>query len=350
MKRLLFFLACSLEACTGITLKAQDGSIVHGRTAEFGVDLELSLLFVPRFTPFTASTPAGPGFSAPSRYAAIGVTAYDSPLIIDGMNEKGLSVAIFYFPNYASYPANPANERALSPIDFCHYLLTQCANTEEVEALVPSLSIVPTILPHWGPTSPPFHYLVIDRLANSIVIEPTEGRLLIHPNPLGVITNSPTFDWHMTHLNQFASLSTLNPAPLTLAGVTFTPFGLGAGLLGLPGDFSPPSRFVRAALFSLTAAPSPTSLSASLQAFHILNQFDIPIGTVKELQDGVIHTEATLATCVRDPQLLLYYIRTEHNQNIQVVDLNRLDFSAKKPKRFSLSAFQPIQNITENFQ
>lgn len=353
MKSLLFILFSSAAfACTGIKLQSQDGSIVHGRTAEFGVDLDLSLLYVPRGYEFTATTPNGPGLRYQSKYAALGVIAFNAPAIMDGMNEKGLCVGVFYFPHYASYAkATSQNQnRALSPLDFSNWILTQFSTIDELKSALNSVTIAPTIFPNWGPASPPFHYIVYDREGNSLVIEPMDGKLQIHDNQLGIITNSPTFDWHMTNLNNFVQLTPFNTEPKTIDGLTFVPFGQGSGMLGLPGDFSPPSRFVRAAIYSVTAIPAPTSAESVLQAFHILNQFDIPVGVIREKANGVVHTDRTLATCVRDPQSLRYYLRTYENQSIKMVDLKTFDPTSKQLKRLSLSGPQPIHNVSSDFR
>jgi choloylglycine hydrolase len=112
-------------------------------------------------------------------------------------------------------------------------------------------------------------------------------------------------------------------------------------MVGLPGDFSPPSRFVRAAIFATTAMPSATSPEAVFQAFHILNQFDIPVGIVRDVENGVVHTDSTLATTVRDPQTMRYYFKTYDDQTIKMVDLKTYDPGAKNIQRISMSSVPP---------
>ncbi len=354
MKKLLPALLWTVSAfaCTEIKLTAKDGSIVHGRTAEFGVKIDFSLLAIPRNYSFTGSTPSGPGMSYTAKYGAIGVMAFDTPALMDGMNEKGLAAAIFYFPGYAEY-AEITDEnlsQSLSPIDFCNWLLTQFASVDEIPEALSQIAIAPTVINGWGPTPPPFHYIVIDKAGHSIVIEPIGGKLIVHDNPLGIITNAPTFDWHMTHLNSFINLTPYNVQPVTAGGVKFVPFGEGSGLVGLPGDFSPPSRFVRAALFSLTATPSSTSPETVLQAFHILNQFDIPLGAVRSVEHGVTYTDQTLATTVRDPQTLRYYFRTYEDQSIKMADLSKFDLNAPKLKKMAIAGKQPIQDVSASLR
>ena len=126
---------------------------------------------------------------------------------------------------------------------------------------------------------PGVHYILTDaRGRGSVVLEYVGGELKIHPNPLGVMSNSPTFDWHMINLSNYVNMTVSNVPKLDVAGTELKGLGQGSGMLGIPGDFTPPSRFVRAVAFSKSALPVLTAREGVLQAFHILNQFDIPRG------------------------------------------------------------------------
>lgn len=359
IRMLLLFLAVvgcvggSLEACTGIKLKAKDGSIVHGRTLEFGIQVDTSAAVIPRDYEFTGTTPQGPGLKYKAKYGAVGAIAFGQPALMDGMNEKGLSVGTFYFPGYAGYAKiTPENQsRALSPVEFSNWILTQFATLDEVKAALPGVVIAPTVTPAWGPTPPPFHYIVYENSGNAIVIEPrNEGQLQVFDNPLGTFTNSPDFQWHMTNLRNFVNLSPFNVKPVTFDGIVFAPFGQGSGMAGLPGDFSPPSRFVRAAIFSGTAIPPDNAEDGVLKAFHILNQFDIPVGISREKGNGVVYTDYTLITCVRDPQALRYFFKTYEDQTIKMVDLKKFDLNASGIKQLSTSGKQTYVDISNQLK
>jgi choloylglycine hydrolase len=342
----------SLQSCTGIKLVAKDGSIVHGRTFEFGIEVPTSFAVIPRGYDFIATTDKGPGLKYKSKYAAVGAIAFDNPALMDGINEKGLAVGVFYFPGYAGYSTITAQNqsKALSPIDFSNWILTQFATLEEVKAALADVIISPTVYPDWGSTPAPFHYIVYDKSGHALVIEPMNGNLVTYDNKLGVITNSPTFDWHMTNLRNFINLTPFNVKPLNIDGLVLAPFGQGSGMVGLPGDFTPPSRFVRASIFSITATPSANSNEAVLQAFHILNQFDIPVGNARQKVGNVIYSDFTLCTCVRDPQALKYFMRTFQDQTIRMVDLTKFDLNAKAIKQVSTAGFQPIVDITSDLK
>lgn len=342
----------SLNACTGIKLTAKDGAVVHGRTLEFGMKVNSSVAVIPRNIEFIGTTPNGQGLKYKSKYGAVGSIAFDNPAIMDGLNEKGLSVGTFYFPGFAGYAdINKENQsKALSPIEFPHWILTQFATIDEVKNNLSNVVIAPTVNKEWGSNPPPFHYIVYEKSGKALVIEPREGKLLAYDNPLGTFTNSPGFDWHMENLRNYINLTTINVKPLKVEGLTFSSFGQGSGMVGLPGDFTPPSRFVRAAIFSITAIPSANSNEGIGQVFHILNQFDIPVGVAREVENGIIHSDYTQVTCAHDPQALKYYFKTYDDQTIKFVDLNAFDLNANSIKKMSPSGEQSFVDVSASLK
>lgn len=327
--------------CTGMKLHAKDGSLVHGRTLEFGIPIDTSIAFIPRGYEFNK----GPGMVYKAKYGAVGGIAYDEISLLDGMNEKGLSAGAFYFPGFAQYSELKDPKKALSPLEFINWLLTQFATVEEVQSALESVEIVPTVSKYWGLDPAPLHYIVYDKSGKCLVIEPVEGSLRSYENPIGVLTNSPALDWHLTNLRNYVFLDVNNRKPLQIKGVEIDPLGQGSGMLGLPGDFTPPSRFVRAAVFGAAAIPSATHEKAVMQLFHILNQFDIPVGASREEQNGVTYTDYTMLTVVRDPQTLKFYFKTYDDQNIRFVDLNKFDLNSREVKLFSTKGVAPAQEL-----
>lgn len=342
------------SACTGILLRNADGTIVHGRTVEFGIPLEMDIVFVPRGYDFVGQTPLGDGKKWTSKYAATGGILFGNLAIMDGLNEKGLAVGAFFFPTSAEYTVTTPDNQAtsMSAADFSNWILTQFATTDEVRKAIESgeTIVAPTLLPGWPPQPQPFHWIVYDRSGKSLVIEPIKGKLVLADNPLGVFTNSPSFDWHMTNLRNYISLSPRDVPPVTLDNETFAPFGMGAGLHGLPGDFTPPSRFVRATVFSATAIPAPTAQEGILKGFHILNNFDIPVGAARESSDGKTFSDMTMLTSMRDPQNLRFYYKTYDDQTIRMVDLTKFDFDGKEVKKLSTKSDQPVVDMSGKFQ
>lgn len=341
-----------LSACTGIMLTQKDKTVVHGRTVEFGIPIEFHGAFIPKDFSFTGTAPDGKGLAYKSKYAAVGVYCFDDVALMDGLNEKGLGAGAFYFPGFAGYATITAENqsRALSPIEFPNWILTQFATLEEVKEGVKNVVIAPTVVKGWGPAPAPMHYIVYDTKGNSLIIEPRDGKLEVSMHQLGTITNSPYYEWHLNNLRNYINLSANNAAPREFGGMTLAQFGEGSGLVGMPGDFTPPSRFVRASIFAQASLPSDTSEKGVFQAFHILNQFDIPVGTVRQVENGNIHTDSTQATCVRDPNELKFYLRTYANQNIVVIDLNHFDLNSKSIQKADLAGETIATDISDQFK
>ncbi len=340
------------QACTGIRLIAKDGSVVHARTLEFGLDLKSNVLVIPRGYARTGETPDGArGLAYTSKYASVGANGVDLPYLFDGLNEKGLAVGTFYFPTTAGYmPYSAADAgRTLAPWQVGSYLLENFANVDEVKANIDKIVVPDVVFKAWG-FSPPVHYVVHDETGQSIVIEYVGGKLNVMDNPLGVMTNSPAFDWHMTNLRNFVNLTVVNASPVKLGTITLVPTGMGSGMHGVPGDFTPPSRFVRAAIYSASVLPSDTGQDAVLQAFHVLNQFDIPKGAARDHEKdehGNVIADYTLWTSANDLKARRFYIRTYDNSQIRSVDLMSQDLDAKDITTFSTDGQEVIVPLTK---
>lgn len=341
-------------ACTGIMLKNADGTFAHGRTLEFGEKVETAIVVIPRGYEFVGKTPSGPGMKYKARNAAVGTYTFTDVAINDGINEKGLSVGAFFFPTYAQYAeiTDLNRSKALSPIDFPNWIVTGFDTIEQVREAIKGNEVViaPTVLDGWGPQAPPLHYVVYDLSGACIVIEPINGGLKIHDNPLGTLTNSPDFGWHITNLRNYVSLHPRNVPMVEIGNLKFQQFGQGNGMFGLPGDFTPPSRFVRAAFFSTTAIPAPNAELGIQKVFHILNNFDIPEGIAREKEGAAVFSDTTQATVARDPQNLRYYYRTYDDQTIRMVDLKQFDLDAKSLKKMVTTGAQPVVDMSSQLK
>jgi len=327
------------EACTGISLKAKDGAAIRGRTLEFGFPMQSNVIVVPAGKEMNGTLPDGrKGLSYTSRYAVVGANALNLPVILDGLNDQGLSVGLFYFPNYAKYTdVTPKNAKhAIAPHEFGLWVLANFASVDEVKEGVKSIVVVPTPAPGLG--SPKgmvagAHFFIQDKSGKSIAVEPVDGTLKVHDAPLGIMTNAPTYDWHTTNLQNYINLSVKDVEGAKLGPVTLPAFGSGSGLHGIPGDFTPPSRFVRAAIYGQSAAPNDTAEDAVLSLFHILNQFDIPKGAVQSSAIGGTVDEITEWTSVADLKNLRWYFRTFGDQSIRMIDLKEAVAAAKGEMR-----------------
>ena len=257
-------------ACTGITIKPKDGSIIFARTLEFAVDLKSNIIVVPRGKEYVGTTPGDkPGLSWKTKYGSVGANAFDLPVTVDGLNEKGLQVGLFYFPGFAKYQEIKAEDvgKALAPWELGMFLLGTCSDVKEAVAAAKDVLVGEVVQKDMG-FVPGVHAIVTDASGKSVVLEYVGGELKVHANPLGVLTNSPTFDWHMTNLSNYVTMTSKNIEKIDLAGKEIKGLGQGSGMLGLPGDFTPPSRFVRAVAFSKTALPVEKAKDGVLQALN----------------------------------------------------------------------------------
>ena len=207
---------------------------------------------VPRGYARTGTTPDGKeGLKWKAKYASVGANGVGLPVLFDGVNEKGLAAGTFYFPTSAGYMPYyrgrcgqddcAMGSGFVDPGELCHRRGGESEHRQHRRAR--------GRVRGWG-FAPEAHYIVHDASGKSIVIEYVGGKLNVYDNPLGVITNSPTFDWHMTNLRNYVNFSMTNVPPVQLGSITLQPLGQGSGMLGMPGDFTPPSRFVRAVAFS----------------------------------------------------------------------------------------------------
>lgn len=336
----------SAAACTGIRIKPQDGSVIVARTMEFAADLHSNVVVIPRQVEYVGTAPGNKrGRHWRSKYGVAGANGFDMPAVVDGLNEKGLAVAIFYFPDYAKYQKVTKAEDAIAPWELPTFLLGNCANVREAVEAVQGVRVCEVIQKDMGLT-PPCHYMVADAGGQYVVLEYVNGELHVHDNPLGVITNAPSFDWHLTNLRNYVNLSVTNVPPVAISGIKIGGLGQGSGMLGLPGDFTPPSRFVRAVAFSQSALPTATAHDGVLQAFHILNQFDIPKGAARGVEQGKTVADYTLWTSVSDLTSLRYHFRTFDNSRIRMVDLRKMDLDANEVKSIPMSGQEVIEDMS----
>ncbi len=335
-------------ACTGITIKPKDGSIIFARTLEFAVDLKSNILVVPRGKNYVGTAPGDkPGLRWKTKYGIVGANAFDLPVIVDGLNEKGLQIGLFYFPGFAKYQDVKEENfgKALAPWELGIFLLGTCSDVKEAVAAAKDVLVGAVVQKDMG-FVPGVHAIVTDASGKSVVLEYVGGKLKAHVNPLGVLTNAPAFDWHMTNLSNYVILSAKNIEKIDLAGKEIKGLGQGSGMLGLPGDFTPPSRFVRAVAFSKTALPVEKGKDGVLQAFHILNQFDIPKGAARGIEHGKEVADYTQWTSAADLKNLRYYFRTYDNSRIRMIDLKAADFDAKEIRTILMKGEEQIEDVT----
>ena len=199
------------------------------------------------------------------------------------------------------------------------------------------------------PRASTVHWRFADVSGRQVVLEIVDGELYFFENDLGVLTNSPGFEWQLTNLNNYVNLYPGSAQPQSLGNVALRSFGAGSGFLGIPGDVTPPSRFVRAAFYQATAPVQDNARQTVLQGFQILNNFDIPLGI--EFSEGKVPVNipsATQWTSATDMRHRMIYYRTMYNSAIRSIDLNKIDFQRVKYRAVPLDTIkeQPVMEVS----
>lgn len=354
MRKIVMALALLLSgivqslACTGISFLAKDGGYVQARTIEWGSGyLPSEYVVVPRGQDLVSYTPTGiNGLKFQAKYGAVGLAIIQKEFLAEGLNEAGLSAGLFYFPRYGKYEEydEAHNAITLSDLQVVGWILSQFATIDEVKAAMSQVRVVSLDKPGKSST---VHWRIGDAKGNQVVLEFVDGIPHFYDNRVGVLTNSPDFPWQMTNLNNYVNLHPGATASQELSGVTIFPFGAGAGFRGIPGDVTPPSRFVRIAFYKATAPLCSTAYDAILQSFHILNNFDIPIGVEHAVGEAPDIPSATQWTSAIDLTNQKVYYRTAYNNNIRCIDMKRIDFGKVKYQSHPLDKElrQPIEEI-----
>lgn len=325
------------KMCTSFVITAEDGSPIYGRTMEWGgFDLKSDLVLVPRNTPFTSALAGGKkGLAWRSQIGFIAINAVDLPVATDGMNESGLTVGVLYFPGFAQYQpmVDAAESSSLNNVDLAGYLLGNLRSVAEARVALPRIRVVYNADLDKSFGAPvPLHWVLIDSAGDSLVVEYVGGELKMYDNKVGVMTNAPGYDWHLLNLRNYPNLQAQEmPHNAEINGVSLAPFGVGSGMRGLPGDFTPPSRFIRAVAFTHTTLPFADADAGVREATRILHNFDIPRGLVREGEHaGSVIAGYTQWSVVGDIRNRRYYYWTERNRRMRLVDLSKLDFGGSK--------------------
>jgi choloylglycine hydrolase len=263
----------------------------------------------------------------------VGVDALKKDVFIDGMNEKGLTANLFYHEGFAEYAEYDPRKAATSvPImALAPYLLMNVSTTEQAKAALARLHVVGVKEPSIGAV-PPLHMILTDQRGKAIVVEFTKGVTTIYDAPLGVITNGPNYDWHISNLLNYANVDV--PLPhRKIEDLRSVKFGAGARLHGLPGDLTSPSRFLRAAAYASTARKTPDGKETLYEAFRILDNFNLTVGTAAAEGGGEVNQKgmrsSTIWTTAYDTKNLVMQYHTMHNRRVRQINLGDIDFTAK---------------------
>lgn len=319
--------------CTAITFRTKDH--YFGRNLDFEYDFGEAVTVTPRNYPFSfrkAST-------MHTHFAIIGMAVVDNgyPLYFDGTNEKGLSIAALYFPGNAAYlPARPGMDN-ITPFEFIPWILGDCENIHQVKQKLKQLNIVDIPYSEQFPLSP-LHWIISDQ-NQSLVVEPMPAGIKIFENPVGVLTNSPPFDFHMHNLNGYLNVTREEPGSRFAPDYKLSAYSRGMGAIGLPGDLSSSSRFVRAAFVKLNSVCDNTDSASIQQFFHIL-------GSVSQ-QEGCARVgnafEKTIYGSCCNTDRGIYYYTTYENSQITGISMHHTDLNSQKLSIYELMTAPQIR-------
>ncbi len=343
-------------ACTHFRLIAKDGSVIVGRSMEFGPDMQSQIYTVNRDTAFSSTTPDGkPGLTWKAKYGYLAINGFHL-MAVSGINEKGLSIDLLYFPGYAKYADYKASEaaKAMPYYQMSDYVLSNFDSVAQIKAALPALNVYAQALTYQGsPVVFPVHYVATDAQGHSVVIEMTAGGLHVYNDASGILTNSPGFPWQVDNLSNYINLSPFAPNPIVKDGITYNGTGQGSGAVGLPGDFTPPSRFVKIAFLVSWAMQQDTAAQTVNLAQHILNGVDIPYGVIRGPQatNTAADMDKTQWAVIKDLTHKVLYFRSYHNLALQKIDMSKLNFAPGSPAlSITLANDQPhIVDVTSQF-
>lgn len=350
---LALFLAKPLFACTEFRLQAKDNTIMITRTMEYGPKLNSNIRSSNRDREFVLTTPNGkPAMSWKAKYGYVFMDGFDLDVAVDGVNERGLSFGALYLSGLTSYQVVPKNynRKSLSYVHIGDWILSNFSTVAEVKAALQKIYVYGEPIPVLDHLIIPLHFSVYDNLGNGLVIEYINGQLNLHENKIGVLTNSPSYSWHLENLKNYSHLSPFNPEPFQLNGVMLFPDGFGFGMIGLPGDHTPPSRFVKTAtILRFITVPMDADQTLNI-ASHIINNMDIPKGIIREKNTPDHLMGVTQWTVHKDLSHNILYFHTYEDLRLYSIDIKKLDFSKNASRlKMDLPTVQVIEDLTKRF-
>ena len=297
--------------CTAVAYRSTDN--LFGRNLDLDRSYGERVVITPRNFEFKMRCSE----NLKSHYAMIGMAAVleGYPLYFEATNEKGLSMAGLNFPNNAHYFEISADKENVAPFELIPKILGKCKDLSEARTLLERINIANIGFSDSLPPSP-LHWMISDK-EKSITLEATRDGIKIYDNPFEVLTNNPTFDFHMMNMNNYMGLSA-GAAVSEFKSVPLENYSLGMGALGLPGDFSSTSRFVKAFFVRENSVDGGMPVN---QFFHIMSSVAMPKGCVKT-ENGF---EYTRYTCCCDLESGVYYYTTYNDPTIRSVSLNASD-------------------------
>lgn len=316
--------------CTAATYKTKD--FYFGRTLDYDLSYGDEITVTPRRYPFRFRSMG----VMEEHYAFIGMAHIEDgyPLYYDAVNEKGLGMAGLNFPENAKYGKWVRDKENVATFELIPWILGQCSSVQEARQLLGKINITGEPFNQELPAAQ-LHWMICDR-RETIVVEAVDSGIRVHDNPVGVLTNNPPFEEQLFQLNNYMSLSPKAPVNHFCDRLTLQTYSRGMGAIGLPGDLSSQSRFVRAAFVKLNSISGDSESESVSQFFHILGSVDQPRGCCV-LEDD--QYEVTLFTSCCNADKGIYYYTTYGNHQISAVDMHRENLDGS-----GLIRYEPIED------
>lgn len=320
--------------CTAVSYKTKD--FYFGRTLDYEFSFGEEIVITPRNYIFNFR------FSGifKNHYAIIGMAhiADNYPLYYEAANEKGLCMAALNFVGNAYYNQNKPEKDNVASFEFIPYILSACSSVKEARRKLKNINITDTKFNEKLPVAK-LHWLISDK-NESITVEAVMDGIKIYDNPVGLLTNNPTFNQQMFNLNNYINLSAKPPKNRFLNKLPLNEYSRGMGAIGLPGDWTSQSRFVRAAFVKENSVSEKTERGSVSQFFHILGSVTQIKGCC-ELENGKY--EITIYSSCINADKGIYYYKTYHNHQITAIDMNKEELNGKELIRFPLISENQIK-------
>lgn len=320
--------------CTAATYKTKD--FYFGRTLDYEFSYVDEVTITPRNYPFHFRYMG----TMSKHYAMIGM-AYvvgDYPLYYDAFNEKGLGMVGLNFVGNAHYKEKAPYKDNVAQFEFIPWILGQCASVKETRTLLKKINLVNTPFSKELPSAQ-LHWIIADR-NEAITVESVKGGIKVYQNLVGALTNNPPFDEQVFQLNNYMNLSPKAPHNHFSDKLPLHTYSRGMGALGLPGDLSSQSRFVRVAFIKMNSVSGDSEFESVSQFFHILGSVDQQRGCC-EVGDGKF--EITIYTSCCNTDKGIYYYTTYDNHQITAVNMYKENLDGIRLVRYQIILGEQIK-------
>ena len=322
--------------CTCIDFRSKD--FYFGRNLDLEYNFGEKVVITPRDYLFELKN----GSKLKTKYAIMGMaTVVNSyPLYADAVNENGLCMAGLYFPGNAVYNKEIEQNINIASFELIPWVLGNFSNITELKKELNNLNIIDAKFNENLPATQ-LHWMISDE-DESIVLEQVEDGLKIYDNPFGVLTNNPPFDYHKINISNYMNLSCKYPENRFTDKIDLDVFGQGISMIGLPGDVTPPARFVRAAFNKSNSVECSNENEAISQFFHILDSVATIKGTVLTKENKLDMT--TYSSCINASKGI-YYFKTYYDSQINAVKFNEKNINSKELEIHELPITQNVKYL-----